>query len=96
MNMASVPQLTEEEKNFTRFFFLNFKVSPAIVRRSFDGVFPPTHLAKTINSSMQVITKLTKTKRINAAQLEILMGVPGRVWSSNLPLRPVGTKGKYL
>ncbi|XP_063426074.1 golgin subfamily A member 6-like protein 10 [Mytilus trossulus] len=49
--MASNSQLTEEERNFTRFFLLNFKVSPDIVRRFFDGVFPPAQLAQTVNSA---------------------------------------------
>ncbi|OPL33844.1 hypothetical protein AM593_01559, partial [Mytilus galloprovincialis] len=75
--MASISQLTEEEGNFTRFFLLNFKVSPAIARRFFDGVFPPTHLSQIINNSMSAILKLNKSKRINAAQLEILRGIPG-------------------
>ncbi|CAG2198536.1 unnamed protein product [Mytilus edulis] len=83
--MASISQLTEEEGNFTRFFLLNFKVSPEIARRFFDGVFPPTHLAQIINNSMSAIMKLNKSKRINAAQLEILRCVPGTVWPSNLP-----------
>ncbi|CAC5414179.1 unnamed protein product [Mytilus coruscus] len=74
--MASISQLTEEEGNFTRFFLLNFKVSPEIARGYFDGVFPPTHLAQIINNSMNAIMKLNKSKRINAAQLEILRGVP--------------------
>ncbi|CAC5414177.1 unnamed protein product [Mytilus coruscus] len=83
--MTSISQLTEEEGNFTRFFLLNFKVSPEIARRFFDGVFPPTHLAQIINNSMNAIMKLNKSKRINAAQLQILRGVPGTVWPSYLP-----------
>lgn len=94
--MASISQLTEEEQNFTRFFLLNFKVSPGIVSRFFDGVFPPTQLAQCINSSMRAIFNLYKSKRINAAQLEILRGVQGTVWPSYLPPMPVGTKGKYI
>lgn len=89
-------QLTEEEKNFARFFFLNFKVSPDIARRFFDRLFPPAHLAQTINRCMQTIIKLNNNKRINAAQLELLRGVPGTVWPSYLPPLPVGKKGKYL
>ncbi|VDI62947.1 Hypothetical predicted protein [Mytilus galloprovincialis] len=91
--MASISQLTEEERNFTRYFFLNFKVSPDITRRFFDGVFPPAYLAQTINSSMPVIIKLNKSKRINAAQLEILRGVPGTAWPSYLPTMTPGAKG---
>ncbi|XP_052103716.1 uncharacterized protein LOC127737222 [Mytilus californianus] len=90
--MTSTSQLTEEERNFARFFFLNFKVSPDIARRFFDGIFPPTHLAQTINSSMHAIISLNKSKRINAAQLEILRGVQGTVWPSYLPPMTVGTK----
>ncbi|VDI04843.1 Hypothetical predicted protein [Mytilus galloprovincialis] len=85
-------QLTEEEKNFARFFFLNFKVSPDIARRFFDRLFPPAHLAQTINRCMQTIIKLNNNKRINAAQLELLRGVPGTVWPSYLPPLPVGKK----
>lgn len=90
--MTSISQLTEEERNFTRFFLLNFKVSPDIARRYFDVVFQPAHLALTMNSSMPVIIKLNRTKRINAAQLEIFRGVPGTVWPSYLPPMPRGTK----
>ncbi|XP_052106950.1 uncharacterized protein LOC127739319 isoform X2 [Mytilus californianus] len=82
--MASISQLTEEERNFTRFFFLNFKVSPDIARRFFDGVFPPIDLAQTINSSMPDIIKLNKSKRINASQLNILRGVTGTIWTQYL------------
>lgn len=78
--MTSISQLTEEEKNFTRFFLLNFKVSPDIARRYFDVKFPPAHLALTINNNMNAIMKLNQSRRINAAQLEILRGVPGTIW----------------
>ncbi|XP_063400042.1 E3 ubiquitin-protein ligase DZIP3-like [Mytilus trossulus] len=90
--MASISQLTEEEKNFTRFFLLNFKVSPDIVRRFFDTVFPPKHLSQCINNSMNAIIKLNKARRINAAQLEILRGVPGTIWPPCLSPMPVGKK----
>ncbi|XP_071168281.1 uncharacterized protein [Mytilus edulis] len=84
-------KLTEEEGNFTKFFLLNFKVSPDIARRFFDGVFPPTHLAQSINSRMHAIIKLKNQKRINQAQLELLMAIPGTVWPNYLPPMPVGT-----
>lgn len=88
-------QLTEEERNYARFFFLNFKVSPNISRRFFDTVFPPTNLAKIINSNVPAIINLNNRKKISAIQLEILRGVPGTVWSPfRLPM-PNGTKGKY-
>ncbi|XP_052086887.1 uncharacterized protein LOC127724079 [Mytilus californianus] len=90
--MTSISKLTEEERNFTKFFLLNFKVSPDIARRFFDGVFPPTQLAQNINSSMHVIIKLKNQKRINQAQLELLMAVPGTIWPNYLPSMPVGTK----
>ncbi|CAC5380385.1 unnamed protein product [Mytilus coruscus] len=90
--MTSTSQLTEEERNFARFFYLNFKVSPAIARRFFDGVFPPTHLAHIINNNMRVIISLNKSKRINASQLEVLRSVTGTVWPSYLPPMPAGTK----
>ncbi|CAG2234572.1 unnamed protein product [Mytilus edulis] len=85
-------QLTEEERNFARFFLVNFKVSPDIARRFFDGIFPPTHLAQFINSSMRAIINLNKSKRINAAQLEILRRIPGTVWPSYLPPMPAVIK----
>lgn len=85
-------QLTEEEIYFAKFFLLNFKVSPDISRRFFDGVFTPTQLAQIINSNMQDVIKLKTTKRINQAQLAILMAVPGTVWPNSLPPMPVGTK----
>ncbi|CAG2192752.1 unnamed protein product [Mytilus edulis] len=84
-------KLTEEEGNFTKFFLLNFKVSPDIARRFFDGVFPPTYLAQSINSRMNAIIKLKNQKRINQAQLELLMAIPGTVWPNYLPPMPVGT-----
>ncbi|XP_063411594.1 uncharacterized protein LOC134694512 [Mytilus trossulus] len=90
--MTSTSQLSEEEINFTRFFLLNFKVSPDIVRRYFDGVFPPAHLSQTINNGMKTIIQLNKSKIINSAQFEILRSVLGTVWPSNLPPMPVGTK----
>ncbi|VDI62946.1 Hypothetical predicted protein [Mytilus galloprovincialis] len=90
--MTSTSQLTEEERNFARFFYLNFKVSPDIARRFFDGVFPPTHLAHIINNNMRAIISLNKSRRINAAQLEILRGVTGTVWSPTLPPMPAGSK----
>lgn len=93
--MSSISQLTEEEKNFARFFLLNFKVSPDIARRFFDGVFPPTHLPQIINRCMHAIINLNKKKRINAAQLVILRAIPGTVWPSYLPPMSVGTKGKF-
>ncbi|XP_052085777.1 uncharacterized protein LOC127723254 isoform X1 [Mytilus californianus] len=89
--MTSMPKLKEEEKNFTRFFFLNFKVSPEIARRFFDGVFPPTSLAKTINNSVPAIINLYNRKRINAVQLDILRGIPGTKWSPHRPAMPLGT-----
>lgn len=94
--MTSIPKLTEEEKNFTRFFLLNFKVSPHIVRRFFDEKFPPSNLAQDINSNVRDIINLNKTKRINAAQLEILRGVPGTIWSPYRPPMPLWTKGNYV
>ncbi|CAC5357679.1 unnamed protein product [Mytilus coruscus] len=90
--MTSMSHLTDEERNFARFFFLNFKVSPDIVRRFFDGVFPPTVLAQTINSNVCAIIKLHNKHRINAVQLEILKGVTGTIWPPSLPSTPVGTK----
>ncbi|XP_071149836.1 uncharacterized protein [Mytilus edulis] len=90
--MTSTSQLSEGEIKFTRFFLLNFKVSPDIARRYFDGVFPPTHLAHIINNSMHDIMKLNKSRIINKAQLEILRSVPGTVWPSYLPPMHVGTK----
>ncbi|VDI60157.1 Hypothetical predicted protein [Mytilus galloprovincialis] len=77
-------QLTEEETNFTRFFLLNFKVSPEIARRFFDGVFPPSNLPQTINGSICVILSLYKSNRINASQLELLRCVPGTIWPTSL------------
>ncbi|CAG2190087.1 unnamed protein product [Mytilus edulis] len=94
--MTSTSQLSEGEIKFTRFFLLNFKVSPDIARRYFDGVFPPTHLAHIINNSMHDIMKLNKSRIINKAQLEILRSVPGTVWPSYLPPKHVGTKCKGL
>lgn len=94
--MTSIPKLTEEEKNFTRFFLLNFKVSPHIVRRFFDEKFPPSNLAQDINSNVRDIINLNKTKRINAAQLDILRGVPGTIWSPYRPPMPLWTKGNYF
>lgn len=91
--MTLISQLTEEERNFAKFVLLNFKISPDITRRYFDGVFPPTQLAQIVNSRMQAIISLQKSKRINAAQMEILRGVPGTVWPPYLPSMPVGTKG---
>ncbi|XP_063411894.1 uncharacterized protein LOC134694771 [Mytilus trossulus] len=88
--MTSISQLTEEEKNFTRFFLLNFKVSPDIARRYFNVKFPPAHLALTLNNSMNAIMKLNKSRRINTAQLEILRGVPGTIWPSYLPPMTAG------
>ncbi|CAG2205308.1 unnamed protein product [Mytilus edulis] len=90
--MTSIPKLTEEEKNFTRFFLLNFKVSPHIVRRFFDEKFPPSNLAQDINSNVRDIINLNKTKRINAAQLDLLRGVPGTIWSPYRPPMPLWTK----
>ncbi|XP_063418330.1 uncharacterized protein LOC134701116 [Mytilus trossulus] len=90
--MTSTSQLSEEEINFTRFFLLNFKVSPDIVRQYFDGVFPPAHLSQTIKNGMKTIIQLNKSKIINSAQLKILRSVLGTVWPSNLPPMPVGTK----
>ncbi|VDI76555.1 Hypothetical predicted protein [Mytilus galloprovincialis] len=89
--MASISQLSEEERNFTRFFLLNFKVSPVIARRFFDGIFPPAYLDQTINRNMPAIISLNKSKRINAVQLDLLRGVPGTVWPSYFPPIPVGT-----
>ncbi|XP_063426194.1 E3 ubiquitin-protein ligase DZIP3-like isoform X2 [Mytilus trossulus] len=90
--MTSTSQLSEEEINFTRFFLLNFKVSPDIARRFFDGVFPPAHLPQTINNRINDIIKLKKSKIINTVQFEILRSVPGTVWPPYLPPMPVGTK----
>ncbi|CAG2238415.1 unnamed protein product [Mytilus edulis] len=90
--MASISQLTEGERNFTKFVLLNFKVSPDIARLYFDGMFPPTQLAQIINSRMHTIIILQKSKRINEVQMEILRGVPGTVWPPYLPSMPVGTK----
>ncbi|XP_063426863.1 uncharacterized protein LOC134710434 [Mytilus trossulus] len=89
--MASISQLSEEERNFTRFLLLNFKVSLEVARRFFDGVFPPAHLAQAINRNVSVIINLNKSKRINAVQLNLLRGVPGTVWIPYLPPMPVGT-----
>lgn len=91
--MTSISQLTEEEKNFTKFVLLNFKVSPDIARRFFDGVIQPTQLAKIVNSNIHAIINLQKSKRINVTQLKILRDVPGTVWPSYLPPMPMGTKG---
>ncbi|XP_063442698.1 uncharacterized protein LOC134722999 [Mytilus trossulus] len=90
--MTSISQLTEEEKYFARFFFLNFKVSPDIVRRFFDGVFPPAQLPQTINYNTGAIMRLNKSKIISNTQLEILRAIPGTVWPSYLPAMPVGGK----
>lgn len=89
-------QLKEEEKNFARFFFLNFKVSAEIVRRFFDRLFPPTNLAQTINNHVPAIINLCNRKRINAVQLDILRSVPGTIWPHNLHPMPLGTKRKYF
>ncbi|XP_076079203.1 uncharacterized protein LOC143049470 [Mytilus galloprovincialis] len=90
--MTSISQLTEEERNFTKFVLLNFKVSPDIARRFFDGVIRPTQLAKIVNSNIHAIINLQKSKRINVTQLKILRDVPGTVWPSYLPPMPMGTK----
>ncbi|CAC5374884.1 unnamed protein product [Mytilus coruscus] len=89
--MTSISQLKEEEKNFARFFLLNFKISPEIARRFFDGIFPPKNLAQTINNSVPGIINLYNRKRINTIQLDILRGVPGTKWSPHRPAMPLGT-----
>ncbi|VDI48270.1 Hypothetical predicted protein [Mytilus galloprovincialis] len=90
--MTSMSQLKEEEKNFAKFFFLNFKVSAEIVRRFFDRLFPPTNLAQTINNHVPAIINLCNRKRINAVQLDILRSVPGTIWPPNIQALPLGTK----
>lgn len=90
-------QFREEERNFARFFLLNFKVSPDISRRYFDTVFPPNNLAQPINSNVLVIIKLTDRKKIiSAIQLKILRSASGAVWPSFLLPMPKGTKGKIF
>ncbi|XP_076082809.1 uncharacterized protein LOC143053901 [Mytilus galloprovincialis] len=90
--MTSMSQLKEEEKNFAKFFFLNFKLSAEIVRRFFDRLFPPTNLAQTINNHVPAIINLCNRKRINAVQLDILRSVPGTIWPPNIQALPLGTK----
>lgn len=94
--MASISQLSGEEKNFIRFHLLTFKVSLEIARRYFDGVFPHAHLAQTIHRNVAAIISLYQKKWINAVQLDLLRRVPGTVWPSYLPPIPVGTNGKYI
>ncbi|CAC5424576.1 unnamed protein product [Mytilus coruscus] len=90
--MTSMSQLIEEERNFVRFFLLNFKVSPDIVRRFFDGVFPPKNLAQTINSSVSNVIKLYKEKQISSIQFNLLRGVSGKIWPLRLRPLPMGTQ----
>ncbi|CAC5395169.1 unnamed protein product [Mytilus coruscus] len=92
--MTLMSQLKEEERNFVRFVFLNFKVSPDITRRFFDGVFPPNFLNQTINSSVCNIIKLHKGKQISSIQLNLLRGVPGTKWTPYYHPMPVGTQEK--
>ncbi|XP_063405914.1 uncharacterized protein LOC134689874 [Mytilus trossulus] len=89
--MTSMSQLKEEEKNFARFFFLNFKVSAEIVNRFFDKVFPPTNLAQTINSHVPAIINLFNWKIINAVQFDKLRGIPGTIWPQHFHPMPLGT-----
>lgn len=93
MATVSSLQLNDEEKNFIKFFILNFKVSPNVVRKYFDTVFQPISLSVIINQHMQKILNLINKKRINATQENILRGIPGTTWPYGNPAPLPGSTG---
>lgn len=89
------PKLKEEEINFLRFLLLIFKVSPKIVKKYFDTVFPPSTLANIINQHQQTIIDLVRRRVITAAQEDILRAIPGTKWPpSKRPMTTTATSSE--
>ena len=71
-------QLSEEESNFLRFYYLNLKIASKAVRVYFDSVHPPSGLAAELGKTSTSVT-LKGLRFITKPQLQKLYPSTGRL-----------------